>query len=86
MFQEPSISNHFIDINVLVCPKNGITRTWKTEIDLDSTILSAEPHTNPGEEAHRRPVIEAYRKQAGTERKLAATQQQGSHSPETTLN
>lgn len=48
-------------------------------------LLSAEPHTNPGEEACRRPVIEVYRKQAGTDRKSAATQQQGSHSPATTV-
>jgi len=63
-----------------------------TKIDLEnnnnrkgSTVfLSAEPHTNPGEEACRRPVMEAYRKQAGKEGKSPATQQQGSHSPATT--
>lgn len=67
-------------------------RECKTEIDWErekhstTTLLSAEPHTNPGEEACRRPVMEAnaHRKQAGTDRKPDATQQQGSHSPATT--
>lgn len=49
-------------------------------------LLSAEPHANPGEEARRRPVMEAnaHRKQTGTDRKSVATQQQGSHGPATT--
>lgn len=64
----------------------------KTEIDGErekhstTMLLSAEPHTNRGEEACRRPVMEAnaHRKQVGTDRKPATTQQQGSHSPATT--
>lgn len=47
-------------------------------------FLSAEPHTDPGEEACGRPVMEAHRKQTGKDRKSPATQQQGSHSPATT--
>lgn len=63
-------------------------RACKTEIDCErethstTTLLSAKPHTDPGEEACGRPVMEAnaHRKQAGTDRKPAATQLQESHS------
>lgn len=63
-----------------------MTKKRKTEIDCEknnTVSLSAEPHTNPGEEACRRPVMKAYRKQAGTDRKPVATQQHSLHSPAT---
>lgn len=53
---------------------------WVKEKHSTAMLLSAEPHTNPEEEA-RRPVMEAYRKQAGTDRKPATAQQHGSHWP-----
>lgn len=66
-----------------------MTKKRKTEIDCErknnTVSLSAEPHTNPGEEACRRPVMAAHRKQAGTDRKPVVTQQQSSHSPATLL-
>lgn len=58
----------------------------KTEIDSEgkreeTLFLSAKAHTNPEEEACRRPAMETYRKQAGKDRKSPAIQQVGSHSP-----